>query len=74
MELQNWLFLLPDGTETVVRVFAPGTPGMPPVFMERSELTDRLYEGRWSVGLILPGSGDLNGRPYERLARIEERR
>ncbi len=73
MDAQNWLFLLPDGTETVVRVLAPETPGMPPVFLERSELTDRLYQGSWRLGLVLPGRGDLDGRPYKRLARIEPR-
>ncbi len=73
METQNWLFLLPDGTETVVRVFARETPGKPPVLLKRSNLTDRLYQGTWRIGLILPGTGDLNGRPYQRLARIEAR-
>ncbi len=73
MDVQNWLFLLPDGTETVARVLTSETPGAEPLFTERSDITDRLHRGSWQIGTVLPGTGDLDGRPYERLARIEER-
>jgi hypothetical protein len=72
MDTRNWLFLLPDGTETIVRVFAPEMPEEALLVDERSSSRDEARSGAWRMGLVLTGRGELDGRLYECLARIEE--
>ena len=73
MDAQNWLFLLPDGTEAVVRVLTPETADRAAVFSERAELTASGDQSSWRIGFVLAGSGDLDGRRYQCLARVEKR-
>ena len=72
VRVQNWLLLLPDGTETVVRVLAANGAATPAALLsERAEREDPGDRGSWRLGLVLSEDGELDGFPYECLALIE---